>query len=574
MNWKRKNSIYFFVVLFVAFFLFPTVGHAVDYSITNVNIDATLKENGQVTVIETHTYSFDGEFNGITREIVPKDGSSITKFYATENGDALKVEQEGHLYKIHREGKNEEITITIFYTIENGVTIYSDVAEFYWPFFDKRNRSTYENLTIVIRPPHATNDVLAFGYDEAFATEEIHSDGSVLYKLGEVSSKRNGDIRVAYSPELFPVASLTANKMMKNEIINAKQGLLEKAAAKAETRDTLAMIALIIVPTFTILLLLFIFGAIYRARLKKLDIERKVYQAFFVPKEVLSLPATILFTNGMLNFSAEVMSAALLDLVRKGYISRTKENLFTLENKSYPLLEHEKILIALLFEEVGSGTQFSFGDLKDYTDKKSNHEKFQSHMLKWQQAIHKEIKENKLYENNKKLRWMLAILGILLVPFSFLFPADQLFGWLIATVILIISYIVFAITYTPKTSNGLMIVKEWHSVKERLQKVSQKEWEELTTDEQMRAYIYGIGINDKNLIKKNKELIESFQQRHNKQDNDWNSATVDLNTMLLIGPLASSNFQTAYTITQESTSSSSSSSSGGTGGGGGGSGAF
>jgi uncharacterized membrane protein len=107
-----------------------------------------------------------------------------------------------------------------------------------------------------------------------------------------------------------------------------------------------------------------------------------------------------------------------------------------------------------------------------------------------------------------------------------------------------------------------------------LQGLSQSEWEDLTTDEQMRTYIYGIGINDKNLIEKNKELIQSFKQPYNNHDYDGNSSAMSLHTMLLIGPMASSNFQTALTTTEPPTTSSSSSSGGGTGGGGGGSGAF
>ena len=48
-------------------------------------MDAFLQENGNVDVKETHTYDFIGEFNGITREIIPKKGTSITGFKATEN---------------------------------------------------------------------------------------------------------------------------------------------------------------------------------------------------------------------------------------------------------------------------------------------------------------------------------------------------------------------------------------------------------------------------------------------------------------------------------------------------------
>ena len=75
-----------------------------EFSITNVKIDAFLLKDGNVEVKESHTYQFNGEFNGISREIIPKKSAAISQFTATENGKSLKVEQEDDLYKIHRKG--------------------------------------------------------------------------------------------------------------------------------------------------------------------------------------------------------------------------------------------------------------------------------------------------------------------------------------------------------------------------------------------------------------------------------------------------------------------------------------
>ncbi|MGY3715539.1 hypothetical protein ACWE42_08460 [Sutcliffiella cohnii] len=87
----------------------------------------------------------------------------------------------------------------------------------------------------------------------------------------------------------------------------------------------------------------------------------------------------------------------------------------------------------------------------------------------------------------------------------------------------------------------------------------------------MRAYIYGLGINNKRLTEKHKEFIEAFTTptltgRH---------SSTSYQSLYMLGALTSSNFHSASSATSDSSSSSSSSySSGGTGGGGGGSGAF
>lgn len=212
---RRKYIFAILSLILTAMVLLPNVGYAVDFSITEVRIDAFLKEDGRVEVEESHTYSFDGEFNGITREIVPKAGTEITQFEATENGKQLRIEKEEDIYKIHRKGEDETVTVTLSYTIENGVDVYSDVAEFYWPFFDDRNESSYGEMTILVHPPKETGEVIAFGYDVAFDKEEVLADGSVLFQLGEVPSGENGDIRVAYDASLFPSASIAADKPMK-----------------------------------------------------------------------------------------------------------------------------------------------------------------------------------------------------------------------------------------------------------------------------------------------------------------------------------------------------------------------
>src|SRR4051794_40181122 len=114
-------------ILFALMFMFPHQGLAVEYSITNVKMNAYLQDNGDVKVEETHTYEFDGDFNGITREVIPKKGAAIRQFTATENSQPLKIEKEDNLYKVHRKGTDETITVKLNYTIENGMEAYQDV---------------------------------------------------------------------------------------------------------------------------------------------------------------------------------------------------------------------------------------------------------------------------------------------------------------------------------------------------------------------------------------------------------------------------------------------------------------
>ncbi|MDR7080703.1 putative membrane protein [Neobacillus niacini] len=559
---------WFTSLLFLALlFIFPLQSLAVEYSITNVNMDAYLQDNGDVKVEETHTYEFDGDFNGITREIIPKEGAAISQFTATEQGESLRVEKEDDLYKVHRKGADETITVTLHYTIENGMEIYQDAAQFYWPFFDDRNESSYENLTITIHPPNPTDDVIAFGYDAANNTETIQEDGSVLFQLGYVPDGTNGDIRVAYPSSLFPAAPKTAVKPMKEEILKAQQELIDQAEADEATRDTLSTISTIGIPAFIIILLLLMGRDWLTSRAKTNDFLREGTKFHNVPKQIMSLPATIFFTNnGYL--PPQAMAAGLLDLVRQGYVKKASIDSFQLINAKSPL-KHETVLMKWLFDKIGSKNTFSFDDLTAFSKNKLNHDRYRLFQAEWLQAVKQEVVDRSLYENKKVYRLLVGFSSVLLLPFLFLFPIYDLLGTFFAALLLFFTVVIYAIVYRPKNWEGAKIAYEWKQFKTRFKETTQDEWEIWSEDDQMRAYIYGLGISSKEIDRKYDALIEALTS-----DNDYYDDTVGFYAIAFIGPDTSAKFRSANDSASSSTSGGSSSSGGGTSGGGGGSGAF
>jgi uncharacterized membrane protein len=553
------------LLLVTLLFVFPHQGLAVEFSITHVKTDAYLQNNGNVKVEETHTYEFDGEFNGITREVVPKKGASISQFKATENGKYLRIEKEDDLYKIHRKGEDETITVTLYYTIENGVEVYQDVAQFYWPFFDDRNESSYEKLSITIHPPAPTDDVIAFGYDEAFSTESIQKDGSIAYKLGYVPSNSNGDIRVSYPASLFPNATATADKPMKEDILKAEQELIEQAASDAKTKETLSTISTVGIPAFTIIFLLLLLRDWMSARSRRNDLMREGTQFHSVPKLIMSLPATIFFTNNHY-LQPQAMAAGLLDLVRQGYVTKLDDDKFQRVRSKSPL-KHENVLMEWLFDKIGSQHTFSFDDLTSYTKNKKNHTNFHLFQSQWRDAIKQEVDSYLLYEK-KTYRLLIGFSSVLLLPFLFLFPIYDLLGSFFAALLLFFMVILYACVYRPKTWEGAQIGYEWKQFKARFKETPQAEWEKWSDDERMRAYIYGLGISSKEINRKYDDLIEALTPS-SYDDGD----TAVFYSIIYIGPDTSSSFRSAYQSTSSS-SGGSSSDGGGTGGGGGGSGAF
>ena len=560
------------ILLLIFLLLFPMQGFAVDFWINDVKMDAHLQDEGTVYVTETHTYEFDGEFNGITRTVIPKEGSTIKDFSATENGAELRVEKEDDLYKIHRKGEDETITVTLSYTIEKGLEIYQDVAQFYWPFFDNRNEATYENLVITVHPPQSTSDVIAFGYDEAFQKETVKSDGSVVYHFGEVPSETNGDIRIAYDVSLFSGASYaTSDKPMKAEIMNAKNELLAKAQEWTKTQDTLSKVAIVLVPLLALVFILIMIRNRMEGRAKLAVLKREMTNPGALPKQDLSLPATILFTNHNYLPQGQSMAAGLLDLVRKKMVRQVNDEKFQLMNQA-GALPHESLLIEWLFEKIGRNGEFSFTDLEDYANNKKNSDSYSSFQMKWGEAVRNEVKERHLYEDKSKFKLFLGLLSIILVPFLILFPMYELFSWFVLDLILFGGIIIYLIAYRPKNQEGLRIYHEWFLFKMSYKTLSADEWKKWSEDDQMRGYIYGLGMGDKEMKKQNENLISAITKPY--YNNSAGFYPYSVASFGYVGPNASAHFESANESIGSGSSSSSSAGGGGTGGGGGGSGAF
>lgn len=554
-----KKTMILFLFLFV--FLFPTSVFAVDFEISKVTIDAELQPDGDANVIEKHTYVFDGKFKGITRELIAKEGASITDFKAYENGKALKVEQKKGEYKIFRSGKEETIDIEMHYRIVNSVEKYEDGAQFYWPFFDKRNETDYGNMKINVYPPSASKDVLFLGYDTAYEKGMIGSGGMVAFVMGKVPSGKNGDVRVVYEPELFP--DVTARKgKIRDELLAEEKSLADKEAAYIAGRANTANYGPWVLSGFGVLLLSLIGWTTASSLRKKREAQGLVEaNGVFVPAEKLSIPATIHYTSGE-GFSAEATSAALLDLVRKGHVKQISDEQFELVNREVTY-SHEKELIGLLFDTIGNGKNFKLVDLEAYTKNKKNHDSYNAGLLKRRGGIVEEVKSKDLFGRQVGLRWGAALMSVAMIVVVVQFARFGLFPFMALAIALVITGLSFAAFYKPRNREGHLLFQEWRQFKEAFRELDLHEWKRLSTDDKFRAYTYAIGCGDKSFGKHFSEFAEA-----EKRTNHESTGFFYYNPALMNGSFASANSNTA------TSASSASSSGGGTGGGGGGSGAF
>ncbi|MBF0705414.1 DUF2207 domain-containing protein [Alkalihalobacillus hwajinpoensis] len=540
-------------VLFLGFFLFilliPVNVWAVEFSIEATDITAQLHEDGRVDVKESHTYEFDGDFNGITRRLISKEKTTIKNFQATENGKELKVEKDGDVYKVYRGGSDETVTVDITYTITNGVERFEDVAQFYYPFFDESNETTYENMTITVVPPKPADVKAAYGYDEAYDAVETIDEGTVVFNLGEVSSEENGDIRVAYDASLFSEATLTAEMPMLGDILADQEKTDAEVTAEREARERWGGVAPVIVGGLLLIVIVLLVQAIRRKRLTGIEIERQISGNGRFPDTEMSLPAILLFTGG--NLKASAVIASLLELVRNENIKKISDEEFELVNRDTDF-KHETRLIEWLFDDIASSHIFHVKDLESYVEEKKNHEKYQRSFSGWKEAVRREYKQYDLTEKAVKTRWIsgLAALGSFIS--IFLFAYHELFLWMLLVSLLFLFFLIFPIAYRPLNEKGRRIMETVTPLK-----VSDQ-WKEWDQDEQVQALLYQIGAGKRKM---------SAQFASTSQNNEWM-------IYLLLAETFQSGFEKADQHTAVSAAGSSGGGGSGVGGGGGGSGAF
>ncbi|WP_456274720.1 DUF2207 domain-containing protein [Bacillus sp. AK031] len=558
------------LLAFIISLLFiPVQALAVDFTIDTTRIDAFLQENGDVLVKEQHTYQFDGDFNGITRTLIPKEDSLIQNVEAFENNAPLKVEQEKNLYKVYRGGSDETITIDLSYTIDNGMEVYSDLGQFYWPFFDSSNESAYENMDVYVHPPQPTDEVLAIGYDEAEGSSSIAGDGTAHFAMGEVDSGENGDIRVAYDASLFPSAIPIDGETIRSEILDEIAAYDARVEAFNNRQEFFSRIAPYVVGAFAIYFTLIIITAWRKKQTVLQEAERNTIHHSLLPKNEMSLPATILHMNHMVP-NGNLLSAALMDLVRKGFVERESESEFRAVNRTgdHP---HEKLLIQWLFYKIGTDGRFSVDTLDEYVEEEKNQQTYHYDFTRWAEAVKAEVKQHSLVDKKAGLRWTVSISGMLLLAFTILFGLHDLLMWMFFSLLLSSFLLIFAIAYKPRTVKGARIRHQWSQFSSNYHSIDSKRWSEWMSDEQMQAFIYSIGMNNQAMLKKNEKLANRNSNTFGEPDN----TSTDMVMFIIIATTVTNRFNHAEQTVSAATGAGSAAGGGaGVGGGGGGSGAF
>jgi uncharacterized membrane protein len=185
MNIKKRIKILLICMSFISalFNTNPSMATiAKEYCIDKCIIKAVIDNDGNIHVREALTYSFLGEFNGIFINIpisnankIVLDKVSITDALGSKIGGILDKKgvyesNEGNsgTYRISYNDKtmnikifepsyNELKTFSYEYTLYNVVSVYTDIAEFYWEMIGDGWTCSISNIEILIDIPEGAS---------------------------------------------------------------------------------------------------------------------------------------------------------------------------------------------------------------------------------------------------------------------------------------------------------------------------------------------------------------------------------------------------------------------------------
>lgn len=235
--------------------------YAREYSIPQVDIDATVTVDGSIEVREERVFSFDGSFNGVywnlpqgefqgrtvTVDVISAGeiaAGKETAYALTNSGDNHTYSIEGYgsglRLKIYSRHSNEDARFVITYRINNVVLRHADVAELYWQFVTEGWEEESQNITCTVHLPVPEgqsvvpeDNVRAWGHGPIDASLAF-SGNDIVYTVPGVGGSEFAEARVVFPESWLPNAEQDSSSALAS-ILQEEQRAADETNRKRST---------------------------------------------------------------------------------------------------------------------------------------------------------------------------------------------------------------------------------------------------------------------------------------------------------------------------------------------------
>lgn len=429
-------------IALLCFLTFPLFASAANYDIKHYYINATLEDNGDMSVEELIVMK--GTFNGyeVGIEYNTNDSYSASsmedikifgntnideedidiknwKFVYPEfkkvgyanNGDILKYIEtigiDSNNYRMYYATNNSKTAFLFKYVLKDVAISHADCVEYYWNFFSNSFRDNINDLKIRINYPTKMNeeDFHWWFHGNLAGTSKIVnvSDNytTVIASLDYLSAYSPVDFRTLAPKEGFKTSTFRKmnNEEVKSDIINHEDDIVRQDLETIK-RNKILFYTFETLSVIYIISLIIIWIYVY----KKFDKERTPkfqhkYNRDFIDDYNVEV-VDFLMNN---QITPNAMSASILNMIYKKNIetekdpSDDKNYIFTLKTRDN-LNDTENILVDFLFEKVGRDNTFTTKELKRYASSTKTCDIFMNSYTKWKNKVMEDGKNQGFYD--------------------------------------------------------------------------------------------------------------------------------------------------------------------------------
>ena len=246
------------VVLLISILLFSTVSQVSadddrSYSIDDALIELTIESNGLLHVDESYFYSFEGQYNGVYRDIPLKPGENISNVKISADGAypvLEEIDEDGekrlkiYLYadKEHtKKIRDCDVTIYISYDMENVVTLFNDVGAIQYKLWGDEWDVGVGHLRAVVHTPGDSGNIYYLNPQDYNKTSSM--DGDVI--TAETTSIPKGELYELLL--LMPLNDFDSDAQYAKHVdANGKDQIQKNLQNSIQSRETWSMIYLVL----------------------------------------------------------------------------------------------------------------------------------------------------------------------------------------------------------------------------------------------------------------------------------------------------------------------------------------
>ncbi|MFO7799234.1 MAG: DUF2207 domain-containing protein [Rhodohalobacter sp.] len=330
------------------FFFLLTISSvfAQDYSMPEVNIRATIQEDGNVLIEERRTYNYNGSFSWADYRL-PKQGfteirnirvSEADTDYINENSEepgTFTVSESDEIIEIkwHYSAENEERTFILTYELANAVSIGPEYSEFFWTFVGEGRSKVIGSSEITVQLPNQvdSDSLHSWNYSSAPDSEEIKSESAFTLTSGRVNRNQNLAIRALFPTSVFQenLIEISDPNLDLDEIIQEEaeyDAMLQEQAERDEFFAEISLPISILLSVLSLGIFYFLYQK-YGKRHSTNTISNR--ETVVIPDK--TPPAIIGRLMSSRHSTSQHLVATLFDLARRGWFNieeKEKESSF------------------------------------------------------------------------------------------------------------------------------------------------------------------------------------------------------------------------------------------------------